>query len=479
MGDNSAMETAPSPEERSRISRELRRRLLNVLPAATYQMDRFLSLVDITVDDSTETAAMECGPQPVMHLNREFVEALCQRDEHLMMLAMHEIYHLILGHTRLFPRTSLAHNIVFDAVINALLCQQFRNPLYTDFFTNLNSDKRFPGRLLRPPRGWPEKMEFSPKASENERKVMELLYGPRANTATYHEIMQLLEAELNDDNAAGGTLLGDHAGDNGDGASDPTGQEDPLIAGVLRKTTVNWPTASNPSTGRSELGHILDWLMPKPRSPRSEFIQALASLLRKASVLPASPQTPYTWKRQPSTLSSQTAVYDLHDRTVESRTLMYGETPVLFTTQLSRPRLRWTPRDITHIYLDVSGSMSEDLPWLIGALEPLYRRGLCRLYAFSTVVSELRRGDGFGKKLANTYGTDINCVFAHFLGFTRAKTPGKVVVLTDGYTGIPRPELIEEFKRRKVDLLVGVLANGYAGDLIVYAKLVEKLPALK
>ena len=472
------MSSVSSPDERSQISRELRRRVLNVLPAATYQMDRFLSLVDITVDETTETAAMECGPQPVMHLNREFVETRCQRDEHLMMLVMHEIYHLILGHTRLFPRTTRAHNIVFDAVINALLCQQFRDPLYTQFFTRLNSEKRFPGRLLRPPKGWPEKMEFAPKASENERKVLQLLYGPRANTVTYHEIMQLLEQELNEENAASGTLIGDHGGENGEGAGDTVGQDDPLVVGVLRKTTANWPTESNPSTGRAETGHILDWLLPKARTPRSEFLQALAGLLRKASVLPASPQTPYAWKRQPSTLSSQTAVYNLHDRTVESRTLMYGEMPVLFATQIASSRLRWTPRDITHIYLDVSGSMSAELPWLVGALEPFSRRGLCRIYAFSTVVSEVKRGEDFGKKIKNTYGTNINCVFAHLLGFPRAKTPGKIVVITDGYTGIPQVEYVEQFKQRRVELYLGLVAHGYDRNLQAFAKIVEKLPAL-
>lgn len=471
---------SPSPEERSRISRDLRSRVLNVLPAATYQMDRFLSLVDIIVDDTSETAAMECGPQPVMHLNQAFVEQYCQRDEYLMMLVMHEMYHLILGHTRLFPRTTRAHNIVFDAVINALLCQQFRDPLYTSFFTSLNGEKRFPGRLLRPPRGWPGKMEFTPKASQNERKVMELLYGPRANTVTYHEIMQLLEEELDEETASGGKLLGDHGGEHAEGASDSLGQDDPLIVGVLRKTTAGWPAESNPGAGRGQGGRILDWLMPKSRSPRSEFVQALAGLLRKASVLPARPQTPYAWKRVPATQSSQTAVYDVHDRTVESRTIIYGEAPVMFAAQVPTTQVRWTPRDSTHIYLDVSGSMSAELPWLVGALEPLYRRGLCRLYTFSTVVDEVRGNAGFTQKLANTYGTEINSVLEHLLGFPRAKAPAKAVILTDGYTGAPKQEFTKQLQQRKIELYVGLVGSSrYERDLRTCAKVVENLPTLK
>ena len=37
------------------------------------------------------------------------------RDEHLFLLVMHELHHVLLGHTRLFPRASRAHNIAFDA----------------------------------------------------------------------------------------------------------------------------------------------------------------------------------------------------------------------------------------------------------------------------------------------------------------------------------------------------------------------------
>ena len=471
--------STPSLEETKRASRELRNRILNVLPAATYQMDRFLSLVDITFSDSTATAAMECGPQPVMLVNRKFVETHCQRDEHLMMLVMHEIYHLILGHTRLFPRATLAHNIVFDAVINALLCQQFRDPLYTDFFTKINSAARFPGRLLRPPQGWPGKLEFHPKASENERKVMQLLYGPFANTITYHEIMALLSTELPEEKCQGETLLGDHAGTDGEGANDPQAQEDDLVVGVLRETTKDWPRQANPSLGRSDGKNILNWLMPKTHPPRAIFLKALGELLRKAGVLPADPRTPYAWKRMPSTLFSQTALYDGHDRTVESRFELYGEMPVLFSTELASSRLRWTPRDITHIYMDVSGSMDSELPWLAGALEPLHRRGLCRLYAFSTVVAEIQRTNGFKHWIANTGGTDINCVYAHLLSFPKARTPAKVVVLTDGYTGSPHADLLAEIQARRVDVLVG-LTGAYASEILKpYVRHLEHLPAFR
>ena len=66
------------------------------------------------------TAAEECSFAPRMLLNPQFVAQCCQRDGHLLMLVMHELQHIILGHTRLFPRVTIAHNLAFDAIINAI-----------------------------------------------------------------------------------------------------------------------------------------------------------------------------------------------------------------------------------------------------------------------------------------------------------------------------------------------------------------------
>ena len=45
-------------------------------------------------------------------------------------------------------------NLVFDAIINSLLCRMFPAPEHTAFFTDFYDDDRFPDCLLRPPAGW-------------------------------------------------------------------------------------------------------------------------------------------------------------------------------------------------------------------------------------------------------------------------------------------------------------------------------------
>ena len=62
---------------------------------------------------------------------------------------------MLLGHTTLFPRLTPAHNFVFDAVINGVLCRMFPSPAHTAFFTDFYRDDLFPECLLRPPRDWP------------------------------------------------------------------------------------------------------------------------------------------------------------------------------------------------------------------------------------------------------------------------------------------------------------------------------------
>ena len=98
-----------------------------------------------------ETAAVECRLQPRLLINPDFVDAWAATPEKLLMLVMHELHHVLLGHTRLFPRLTRVDNLVFDAIINALLCRMFPAPEHTVFFTDFYDENHFPDCLLRPP----------------------------------------------------------------------------------------------------------------------------------------------------------------------------------------------------------------------------------------------------------------------------------------------------------------------------------------
>ena len=86
----------------------LRHRIFNVVPATQYGFDTLLRLVDIDVTRAVPTAAIRCSAAPVLMINPDFVAAWCVSDEDLFSLIMHELHHVLMGHTRLFPRPTRA-----------------------------------------------------------------------------------------------------------------------------------------------------------------------------------------------------------------------------------------------------------------------------------------------------------------------------------------------------------------------------------
>jgi len=94
------------------------------------------------------------------------------------------------------------------------------------------------------------------------------------------------------------------------------------------------------------------------------------------------------------------------------------------------------------------------------------------------VVDEVKRGALTSGGIKNTFGTDINCVYKHLADFPKNRTPSRVVILTDGFTGYPSPDLRQEWEDRKVDLYVGLVGECSEQWLKPLAKRLERLPKL-
>src|SRR3984885_13874968 len=148
----------------------IRERVFAVLPAASYQMEKLFGLFDIEFSKETETASVECRTTPRLLLNKGFLNKYCREDGDLFLLILHELYHIILGHTRLFPRVAPVDNIVFDALINSMLSRTVGRTVGTTLFTRINSYDSLPERLLRPPPGWPDECEGAVAALPKEEQ---------------------------------------------------------------------------------------------------------------------------------------------------------------------------------------------------------------------------------------------------------------------------------------------------------------------
>jgi hypothetical protein len=140
------------------------------------------------------------------------------------------------------------------------------------------------------------------------------------------------------------------------------------------------------------------------------------------------------------------------------------------------PEANWllpaaAPAGRTAVYLDVSGSMNEELKRLSAIL--LRFRHLLKLpfWAFSNTVSpaEFRQG-----KLVTgtTKGTEIGCVVAHL----KATRPAKALVITDGFVEAPRSGWRETLARHGVEFLI---SNGGTTRVVgAFERPVHSLPAL-
>ena len=259
--------THPEPRRRS-----LTLRILDCFAAGTYAWHALLRILDVVETTAVETAAVECRVQPKLLINPEFVDRHAETSEKLLMLVMHELHHVLLGHTRLFPRATPLDNLVFDAVINALLVKMFPEAAYVRFFTDYYSEARFPECFLRPAPGWqPQKLipqsgvpqygwRFAgqsplPSALEAlaEPELCEAYRGLYSSLGVgYEELYRVLGKHIPVEQAVGVRLLGDHRRENSSASSGGgLEQRSPLLLESVREIVERWPQPPNPVRGRS------------------------------------------------------------------------------------------------------------------------------------------------------------------------------------------------------------------------------------
>ena len=438
---------------------DIKKRLRDLTSAVPYGVDTLLRLLDVVETTEIETAAVPVGGTPRLLVNPHFVAAHCRTDEAFTMLILHELHHLLLGHTRLFTRITAAHNIAFDAVINAMLCRQHPQPEWTALFRKLYSPNKFPELLLRPPHGFPNKERSVERVKPGFRRIMKALY--YTNSGTFGEVFELLVRQLVKRAGAVGmkrtpagsmpTLLGNHDEDER-GVESTDG---PLVFDVIRKVVERWPQPPDPKVGRS-LESILreGRVLPSPTPPDRVFRRALLAAARTGGIA-AGPPSPVSSPAQ--------RAWPTRDRRAFAQAAG-GGAPLLYVTSLpGRPRRTGISK--VDVYIDVSGSCNHFIPLLLrGALschdlEP-------RFWLFSTQVvpvtaQELRQG-----KVLSTGGTSGAAVTSHMKQIRSTAA----VMVTDGAVGCVDPEPC-----RKAHLQVVLTPNGSSSDLRASASAIHNL----
>lgn len=456
-------------------------RLLECFPSGNYALVAFLRLTDIVESDRVPTAAVECKVQPRLLINREFVDKHAETSEKLLMLVMHELHHVLLGHTTLFPTATRAQNFVFDCVINALLSRMFHSSSYTSFFTDLYSDTRFPECFLRPPNDWDgRQVERTPsglaRCEKRNRSTFQELYRTLYSDTgvSYHEIYRLMSKHLATC-AIGIPLLGGHGSEgkeghlemeDGDQGIDSTKPDlpsnSPVLFDIVREIVEKWPQPPDPVKGRS-LSDLLRETKVNPTSLPDHAVklrnllrwlgrQGLGGNVRSVAVVDA-----FGYSAIPG--------FARRDLILQS----IGQTPLLFTQSIVTKQ-RVAVSEKVHVYVDVSGSMRDVIEAVYGAVRACHECVYPLVHLFSTEVADVSYRDFSQGKRMSTNGTDIACVAQHI----KSNDVTRACVVTDGYVGQPNGEELQTFS--KIRLGVVFVGDSNSHDL---ASVIDKSVEIK
>ncbi len=402
-------------------------RILDCVPPGTYGLQALFRLVDIAESTEVATAAIAGGTTPRMLINPDFAAQHAATPERLLMLVMHELHHVILGHTRLLPVGTPLDNIVFDAVINAMLCRAFPDPSGLELFTGFYAADQVPAALLRPADGWrpdaPTRIS-KPLVDAGHRELAEVhraLYSP--DGVTYEELRETVLRACPEVDAIGVQLLGGHEpGDLHEGGLE---ERAPVLLDIVRRIVEDWPQPPNPIRGRS-LSDALKQGFAPPRRVIGNRAR-LRSLLR--------------WAGGNSATGTVRDVADL-DRVVQTplpsrarRDVVLGllGSPILLHEGSVTTKGVTRAGERVHVYLDVSGSVSGLVGVLSAAILDCSAFVHPVVHAFSTVIADCSVADLRAGKFHTTGGTDVACIAEH----ARKHGVRRAVILTDGYVGKP------------------------------------------
>lgn len=431
-------------------------RILSVIPAYGYEMSALLSLLRIEITTEVPTACVSCERRPVLRVNPEFVAAHCRTDEHLFLLVMHELHHVLLGHTRLFARPSIANNLAFDAVINALLMMRFPGRAYSSFFLELYGDQEGVARLLAPPDG-------HPIADARLAALHARLYGDGNTTA--EEIFRAVvkEAEQHTGNQLP-ALLGTH-GDLEDLVN--WGTEGPASADfvqALREIVEKWPPPADPLRGRS-LADVMARRDVSSIDPAERVLRVTRCALTAAAT-----GRGLSRRVDLRPVVAQVPIPVLGDRRAAVARAS-GWTPVLHQASLVA---RARSSGAADVYIDVSGSMSPYISHLYGALTRLHVHIAPDVAMFSTQVKRIALPALMQGYCETTGGTDISCVMEDI---TR-RCAKKVLIVTDGYVGSPAEQHVKALRAKGTEARVLLTPKGWREDLQGIAARMDELPEL-
>jgi len=391
-----------------------------------------LKILDIVFTTAVPTMAVTCVDRPRLLVNLEFLNAHCRTDQHIKAVVCHEFLHVVLRHTETRRPFTPARHLALDAVINAVIHRQYGQD-FSSMMAGYYGEVGDLRKLLRP-MNLDEQARYC-SCRSTKKEVPQWIH---AWAALYDGelVADDIETLAQDMGGASGAGLFELLGGLPDGIGDLLGDHDSLGRPLPQELQDALDRALKQMNGSGI------WRSPKGRGVGANPYEAL---------FVAKNEPMRRWERKTLEILKQHLSPDRHSGAARLEQTEF-HIPVLsprdrraFMRALWAPFLpeaEWNTQQpkregTAQVYLDVSGSMSAEIPVIIALLGRLSRYIRRPFWAFSNVVAPavIERGQ---LKTETTGGTSLSCVLEH-VARTR---PASAVVVTDGY--------IEELDRRLV-----------------------------
>ena len=383
-------------------------------------------IADIRYSDTVPTLAVSLSSRPTLLINRSFLEQYLQCEDDLKAALVHEFLHVLLRHTEKYSTNTPLLNIALDAIINSTIHRLF-GPRYSNLFVRLYKDHGIE-KLLRP-----AEPKQRPTAGDLWENLRERIYKGEFAADDLHELILFLRKKQQ---VREGLLF---TGNHGDLQETISAENEQLLGDLIRradgkgiwKNQVIHGTAKELNADESDRSSHMAWrhgthrllnqcLIPDPRETQARESRVILPMIssgdrRAFATLRMSPFIPFS--------------------------------SMLLTSRGAAEKV--------NIYLDVSGSMANELKEITSLLMHFRDRIRMPLWAFSNEVEKARFRNG-RLTTKTTTGTSIRCVFDHI----RARGFKRNLIITDGYTEAISIDMLEGIDRSGLRVLVS--ADGSA-----------------
>ena len=379
-------------------------------------------IAEIVFTDKVPTLSVSITKNPVLKINLDFLNKHALSENDIKCVLMHEFLHVILRHTEKFTYNTPLLNIALDAVINALIHRTY-GEAYSNFFCRLYEwDGVY--CLLRP------KDEESCYL-EGWDKLHSRIYDGKYAADDLHGLLKYLLEKKRLELPEELIFIGNHSFE--EGSISPESEE--LLNKTLAKMKGTGIWNSN-KPGEGDLAEKES--IRTERAKTRKWRRSVMEIIKKCMTVDSQKKS----LREESVMTIP--ILNSSDRRALSLHAWSGLMPMA-----RHQHTKHLPDESVTIYLDVSGSMAQEIENLVSLLYGFRKQIKNPLWVFSNVVEKATFKDG-NLNFNTTSGTSLECVFEHI----RKYRITKCIIVTDGYVDTITDAMLSKINKDNIRFII-------------------------